>query len=209
MKHQKINILTISLVTIIGITSIIGFQISDITAEETEEKGYKFARDTQITGTFSFESNEVELAEFEVFEQKSGFQRSDSPDFVLWKVVESDTPILHQAADISQKHTGNAPLDHNYNDFDVEILLTQGGSVVRQFNYITCDITNYAVETAMDKEEGWTGKSGFAVVEEYEFSCDGYRPSSPSYAEYVFKEKSSTTSSLDLSPTDDWSDLFK
>ncbi len=123
--------------------------------------------------------------------------------------MEDDTPILHYAADTSQQYTGTSQLDHNYEDFNVNILLAQGGTIVRELQYVECEITDYQIETELDKEEGWTGKSGFAIVEAYELQCDGYNPFSPIYEEINKVELSKTTSSLDLRETDSWSDVYK
>ena len=87
MTTQKTSLVAISVVAALALASILGFEITSITAEETEEKGYKFARDTSITGVFAFKSGEIEVAEFEVFEQDGSFERTDAPTFELWKVV--------------------------------------------------------------------------------------------------------------------------
>ena len=209
MTKQKTSTLIAISVAILALVSTIGFEITTIFAEDTEEKGYKFARDTSITGIFEFKSGEIQVAEFEVFEQENGFDRTDTPTFELWKVVESDTPILHFAADKSQQHSGTSQLSHNYEDFNVNILLAQGGIIVRELQYNDCEITNYQIETEFDKEEGWLGKVGFAVVEIYEFECDGYAPYSPIYNDMKKIESVKTTSSLDLRETNTWSDVYK
>ena len=59
-------------------------------------------------------------------------------------------------------------------------------------------------------EEGWTGKSGFSITDNFELTCDGYTPYSPIYEQMNEKPKAETVSSLDLKePFYTWSDHFK
>lgn len=209
MNYLKTTIVAVSIITTLALASIAGFQLNEIIAEETsEKKGYTFAENTKITAVFSFDDG-TEIADFEVFEQKSGFDTSKSPVFVLERIV-GNTPMLHQASDMAHKYSRSV-LASQYSDFDVTILLAQEGSVIRQYDYKSCDITDNIVKTLHDKEEGWNTSKGFAVTDKYKFTCSGYTPFSPVYQEMTNnEEKPNTVSSTNMEePKEFWYDHIK
>ncbi|MFB5598042.1 MAG: hypothetical protein ACE5RJ_03385 [Nitrosopumilaceae archaeon] len=189
-----------SIIAIIAVTSFAIFQITEITAEESSEKKYTFANDVEISGVFSFEGNEPSLIQFQVFTQESGFDRvSERATFKLVKELNDKSPLLYKAADMVWKYSNVPGMDYA-TEFDVSILLARGGEIIRQFDYTECIISDYAVETLFDKEEGWTTSKGFAVIDEFEVLCEGYAPVNPIYEKtngYTLK-KADTLSSLDL-----------
>ena len=179
MNTKKTTTIALSAGVILSIASITGFQLTEIIAEETEDKGYKFAEDVTITGLFNFHDGEVELHQFQVFNQKSGFQARDTFVLELQKIV-GDTPFLHKTADFSFKYR-NSPSEQQTNyEFDTTIVISQGGEQKRVFEYSRCFVSDYTVETLFDKEEGWMGK-GFAVVDQFEIQCKRYQPLNPVY----------------------------
>jgi hypothetical protein len=180
MIDLKTTTIVLSAAVILSIVSITGFQFTEIIAEETEEKDYKFAEDVTITALFEFKDGS-ELHQFEVFDQKSGFQARDTFVFELQKIV-GETPLLHKAADFSYKYRNSPGEQKTDNVFDAKIVLSQGGEQKRVFEYSRCFVNDYTVETLFDKEEGWHGK-GFAVVDEFEIQCMRYDPFNPVYEE--------------------------
>lgn len=207
MNYKTTTIATIGMIAVL-VAGTLGFQYNEIIAQETEEKGHKFAEDTSITGVFKFRDG-VELIPFEVFNQESGWDADDPVVFQMQKIV-GDTPLLHQASDMARKFSrGNIPNDFNYKFFDIEVILAQEGKILRTFDYLDCRVTDYEVATDFDKEEGWMGK-GFAVKDVFEFTCDGYTPKNQKYEVMHNQEKAHTTSSLDLAePFYTWTDHFK
>lgn len=206
MNYLKTTtIVAISVIATLAVASVAGFQINEIIAEETEDKGYTFAEDIKITAQFTFRDGS-ELSQFEVFDQKSGFDKQSEPViFVLEKVV-GYTPMLHEHADEAQTWTNVAYKNH-HTFFDVDIILAKGGEIIRQFDYNQCRVTDYAVDTLHDKEEGWNTSKGFAVVDKFEITCDGYRPTSPTFEAMHVVEGADTTSSMDLEePKEFWYD---
>ena len=201
------SITAVSVSVIFVVASIIGFQLTEIIAEETSEnKGYKFAEDTLITGVFKFQEG-TEIYNFEVFEQKSGFKMSDSYVFDLERIV-GNTPLLHEAADHAYMYRSSQSIIDD-KEFSVQVLISQGGELKRIFNYQDCVVSDYNIETLFDKEEGWIGKTGFAVIDKFKFKCDSYFPENPQYEQMNIKPKGKTTSTMDLKETDSWSDHFK
>ena len=202
---KTVSVIALSVVATLAITSITGFQLNEITAQETSEKKYQMANDVEIIGVFSFDGGDNELVEFQVFDQKSGFNRaSESVTIKLVKELNSESPLLYKAADMAWKY-GDIPGMDYMTDFDVEILLAQGGEIIRQFDYSGCTINEYKIETLYDKEEGWTqakGK-GFAVTDEFEIACEGYAPVNPTYEKTNgYTTNSDQVSTLDLIEAD-------
>ena len=207
MTNQKTFFL-LGAVTALAVLSVAGFQISDIVAEEKEKTGHKFAEGTDVTALFHFKDAQ-ELGTFEVFNQESGWDADDAAVFELQGIV-GDTPMLYDAADVARKYSRNG-ISMNFDNkfFNVDVILAQGGDVKRVFTYADCRIADYEVNTLFDKEEGWMGK-GFAVIDKYEFACDGYSQKNPIYEKMNEKPKANTMSTLDLKePFYTWSDHFK
>ena len=193
-------------ITAMSTLAVVGFQINDIIADETEKKSHKFADDTKLTAVFSFRNGD-ELVEFEVFNQESGFSKNEP---VIWEMqtITGKTPMLHQAAEQAQKWS-DIPGGYTniWDDFQVTVYITQGDEVIQTFSYRDCAVKDYDVKTDFDKEEGWMGK-GFAVKDIFEFQCEGYTPNDPNWEEEQHSyAKSSSMSSKDLvQPSETWED---
>lgn len=188
------SIIITSLAILVGIT-----QVNQIVAEESDEKKYTNANDVAIHTVFAFRMAVEESDGFQVYKQMSGFDRqSESPMFKLEGVVDSDRVYLYEAADMAY-HRGIADSQHMYGQFDVDIYLHKEGVTLRHFKYTDCRVNDYEVTTLFDKEEGWTTSKGFAIIDEFEFECNGYTPNNPLYD--LMKTngyKVSSQSSLDL-----------
>lgn len=193
---KTISIAAVSIIATLAVASIFGFQISDITAEEDEEKGYTFAEKITITGEFKFFDG-VEVNQFEVFNQKTGLDSSGSYVFEVQKIV-GNTPLLHKQADSSYLLRNSASeLKGGKNVFDVEIIISDGGDLKRTFSYDKCYVSDYTVETLHDKEEGWNTSKGFAVTDNFEIQCSRYQPNNPVYVEMTTNtDRANTKSSM-------------
>ena len=208
---KSTSLVAVSVIATLAVASIFGFQVSSITAEEDEDKGYTFAEDVSVTGVFKFREG-TEVAQFEVFAQNSGWERAEPFTFELQKIV-GNTPMLHKHADFSQTYRSSTVQKVSDNEFNVDIILSDGGDLKRVFSYDKCYVDSYFVDTLHDKEEGWNSSKGFAYIDVFEFQCRGYVPNNPQYEEMheiTEDEEAHTTSSLDLvEPFQTWSDDFR
>ncbi len=194
---KSISLAAVSIIATLAVASIFGFQLSTITAEEDEDKGYTFGENVSITGYFKFKEGD-EMVPFQVFEQTSGWDRAESYNFEVQRVV-GETPLLHQHADSSYKYR-NSPVEKssNQNEFDVDIILSNEADLKRVFAYQDCFVETAFVDTQFDKEEGWTTSKGFSVVDVFEIECKRYSPQNPTLVEMVSsQERANGKSSLD------------
>jgi hypothetical protein len=197
LMNKKQTSTTISIIAIIAVASFTTFQITEITAEEIENKGYVSAEDITITVEFTFQDG-IEVSQFEVFDQLNGFDATKQASFKLEKIVSQSTPRLHNTADGFQHLSRSSGSSWEHYRFDANIILAQGGSEIRTFDYKRCIVTDYKVDTLFDKEEGWTTSKGFAVIDEFEITCDGYTPFSQTYYDLTNgHKKANTESSID------------
>ena len=179
------SIAAVSVIATLAVASIFGFQISSITAEEDEDKGYTFSESVKATAYFQFKQGD-ELVPFQVFDQTSGWEKGDPYIFEMKRIVGDDTPLLYKHADISQKYRNsieNKKTDRN--NFAVQIVLSNDGDLKRVFDYTECFVNTYMVETVFDKEEGWNTSKGFAILDNYEIQCQGYETNNPALEEIM------------------------
>ncbi len=193
---KTVLIATLIVTASLAIFSFEGYSLNEIIAEEAgEDKGYKFAEDTLITGIFEFNGGS-EISRFEVFTQKSGFQGREAYLFEMEKIV-GDTPYLPKAADLSFFYRNSPGNQQSNTEFDVKIVISQGSEQKRAFQYSDCYVNDYSVVTLFDKEEGWHGK-GFAVVDKFEFQCQVMDLINPVYEEMTSnKDESNGKSSIE------------
>ena len=221
---NAITMTTLSVIAVFTITSFAGFEINDISAAPVAVQPEKFVFVEKISTTAVFEFRDgTEIVPIQQFIQTSGFGTKtltgaddpkapssktsrQTPTFTLEKIVSS-TPYLYEAADQAQKYQLNAGVEYPYKLFDVEILVVAGTDVLRSFEYRDCKVTSYAVTTRSDNEEGYTGK-GFAVVDQFTFECEGYKPINPAMDTLKVVEHAKTISSSDLRSTDKWEPGF-
>ena len=198
MNSKRISLVAITVIAAFVVGSVSGIQ--DIIAEDATEKKYNMANNVEIVGIFEFASGNTELVEFQVFTQETGFQRAtETATFEVVKELNDSSPLLYKAADMSWKYNSVAGMDYT-TEFDVTFLLSKDGEILRQFDYSGCSVDEYEVKTLFDKEEGWTTSKGFAVIDEFEISCEGYMPVNPTYEKTngYSKIESKQLSSLDL-----------
>ena len=171
------SIVALSVIATLAVAAIMGFQLTEIIAQEVTRTQYMYVEGVEITADFKFSEGE-EIVPFQVFTQTKGFDRSEPFIFTMQKIV-GFTPTLHKHADESFLFRNSELQKQDYNPFDVEILLATGPYVKRSFSYTDCFIDKYDVTTLRDNEEGYTNK-GFAVVENYLIECRSMQPNNPS-----------------------------
>lgn len=134
---------------------------------------YDFAEDVRTFITFEFDQG-VEKVEFPIFDLTSGFAESSDnviPGFSVEGTLQKH-PLLDMAVNNARVVSGFA--NGNNVDFEATVEFTNGdGDVLRTLSYRDCRVTGSEIKTQSDKEEGFTGKSGFASVEQIDFECIG------------------------------------
>lgn len=204
------SIVAVSVIATLAVAAIMGFQLTEITAQEATRPQYLYVEGVEISGLFKFREGE-ELVPLNVFTQTKGFQRSEPFIFTAQKIV-GNTPLLQKHADEAFLFRNSEVQKQDWNPFDVDIILATGPYAKRAFSYSKCFVDHYDVTTLRDNEEGYTNK-GFAVVENYVFECRAMTPHNPSLEEMMSTkedQKAQTTSTLDLKePFTTWSDHFK
>ena len=136
---------------------------------------YKFANDVRTYVTFEFDDG-IEKIEFPFFKITSGFEEDDDNVAAQFEVesVVGNYPFLYSAIEKSRNVSG---LSAVYNtDFDALVEFTQNGETLRAIDYRDCIVSSAEITTHADKEDGFTGKSGFAIVNQIEFTCSGLTP---------------------------------
>ncbi|MGB0855627.1 MAG: hypothetical protein ACPGQP_01170, partial [Nitrosopumilus sp.] len=140
------------------------------------ESGFNFANDMRTSVTFSFDGG-MEKMEFPLFELVSGYEESSqivTAEFKVEGILEY-YPRLYEAIDNARQVSGTGYGQNT--DFEVLVEFTNGdAAVLRGFDFRDCRVSEFEVITKTDKEEGFTGKSGFAVAHEIGFACSGFEP---------------------------------
>jgi len=144
---------------------------------------YKYAEDVRTFVTFQYD-NGIERIEFPVFEITNGFgERDGAPEFKVEGILGS-YPLLNDAIDKSRKVFG---VSSGYNtDFNAKVEFIQetllgGEKLLRAIDYNDCIVDSSKIVTQYDKEEGFTGKRGFVLVQQTGFTCEGMNPINSGY----------------------------
>lgn len=144
------------------------------------DSGFKFAKDTKTSVTFMYD-NGAEKIEFPVFNLVSAYEESQEnvvAEFEVEGVLEY-YPLLYKAIKNSRDVSGTTYASNE--DFDAKVEFTNGEDTIRGFNFRECVVSDAKIVTKADKEEGFTGKSGFAVVHQMSFTCSGLKPINTHY----------------------------
>ena len=139
------------------------------------ESGFNFANDMRTSVTFSFDGG-IEKIEFPLFDLESGYEESTqivTSEFKVEGILEY-YPRLYEAIDNARLVSGTSYGQNT--DFEALVEFTNGDAVLRGFDFRDCRVSEFEVVTETDKEEGFTGKSGFAVAHEIGFACSGFEP---------------------------------
>ncbi len=136
------------------------------------KSGFKFANNMTTSVTFMFE-NGIEKIEFPVFNLVSGYEESSDNVVAEFQVegILDYYPLLYTAIDKSRQVSGLSTASNI--DFDALVEFFDDESVFRGLDFTSCRISNAEITTQTDKEEGFTGKSGFAIVHQLTFTCSG------------------------------------
>jgi len=146
----------------------------------TYTTGFDYYNDIRAFVEFEFDQG-TERIEFPYFELMSGYEEdltNVTPSFKVEGVV-GDYPLLHKAVDNARGIRGIATGSNI--DFEANVQFVRGDAALRSLDFEDCRATAYAIKTLFDKEEGFTGKSGFAPVEEIEFECIGISGENPRF----------------------------
>jgi len=136
------------------------------------ESEFNFANNMRTSMTFMFE-NGIEQIEFPVFNLISGYEESSENVVAEFQVegILDYYPLLYDAIDKSRNVSGLS-IGSNV-DFDAKAEFTNGETVLRGLDFSSCRISDAKITTQTDKEEGFTGKSGFVIVHQLTFTCSG------------------------------------
>jgi len=166
-----------------GMSSEIAYsRSSDKSMTDFGTLDYTFANDVRTYVTFEFDDG-IERIEFPFFETTSGFAEDEdtvSAQFAVESVV-GDYPLLYMAIEKSRQISGLTSSFNN--DFDALVEFAKNGTTLRSLDYRDCIVDSAEIITQADKEDGFTGKSGFAIVNQIDFNCSGLSPVNPMHAE--------------------------
>ena len=138
--------------------------------------------------TFEFD-NGSEKIESVIFTLTSGFSESNysNPSFQIITAALPH-PLIDDAINKSQKVSG---IRSSYNDdFNVYVEFTNP-TKFRGLDFEDCIVSGYSLLTLSDKEEGYTGKRGFATAEVLDVECSGL---TPNHSEFQNVSESNPTS---------------
>jgi hypothetical protein len=138
------------------------------------DSGFKFANDMNTSVTFSFE-DKMEKIHFPVFNLVAGYEESPENVVAEFQVegVLDYYPLLFNAIDNSREVSGLSVSSNP--DFDALVEFSNPEKTLRGFDFTSCRISDAQITTQTDKEEGFTGKSGFVVVLQSTFTCSGLK----------------------------------
>lgn len=167
---QKVTAISI-IATILFISSV---QNTRIFADEKNDKNSS-VNGVVVRAVFKFGSQVETIDNFKVFKQLGGFDRSTMPSFTLEGIVDGDRPLLYQTVDETY-HRGQNPNDRH--EFDVDVYL-HNDKLLRHFVYSNCIVKDYSVTTDFDDKQAWSGDKKFAIVDKFNFECNGYGMKNP------------------------------
>ncbi|MDX1595549.1 MAG: hypothetical protein R3327_01265, partial [Nitrosopumilaceae archaeon] len=145
------------------------------------ESGFKFANDMRTTVTFLFDAG-TEKIEFPIFNLISAYQESTDNVTAEFEVegLLDNYPLLYNAVEDSIDVSGIGSSSNT--DFEAIVEFHNGDETIRGIDFTDCRVTDAKIVTKADKEEGFTGKSGFAVANQFGFQCAGLKGLNPNYS---------------------------
>lgn len=184
----------VTLVVIASILFVPTWQAPQTFAEEKVEESDSVNNVSLLT-VFHFREKNETVETFKVFDtQSSGFDRTKGVTFRLEGVIGGDRPLLYKAIDQTFQLGRNA--NHDFSEFDADVIFHNDSSAYRKFSYSDCQIRNYNVFTEFDKEETYQGKTKFAYIDKIEFECRGFKLGNPSYEKMTSEEIEKKTAEL-------------
>ncbi|WP_428326556.1 hypothetical protein [Nitrosopumilus sp.] len=163
-----------------GVNSMNEFVMPTTSLTDYGKSGFKFAKDTSTFVTFNFDHGSEKI-EFPVFNLVSAYQESSTRTIAQFQVqgILDYYPLLYQAIENSRNISGTTYASNE--DFDATVEFVSSNDVLRGFDFRDCIVDSSQITTQTDKEEGFTGKSGFAVVHTMDFVCSGFDPINDNY----------------------------
>jgi hypothetical protein len=168
------NVKNITTFSIIALFTLVSFSSSNIYAEEQDD--YKMIGDVTPVLTFTFRDG-IETHEFPVFTMGENLVNDSGVSFSVEGTV-THSPLLHKAMDEAYVYRySNASFDHQFKYFDVDANFMKNGTSTVSFDYNTCRVDNYQVETLDSNDyESYFKDVGFAIVDKIDFVCSGLNP---------------------------------
>jgi hypothetical protein len=160
----------------------------DMTLTDYGSLPFPLAEDVRTFLTFDFDHG-AEKIESVIFTLTAGFDENDNAgaNFQIITAVLPH-PLIDNAISKSQKLSGQ---HSSFNeDFDVLVEFVNPDTTLRGLDFNNCIVSGYDILTLRDKEEGYTGKRGFATAEILDVDCSGLTPINPNF-EKLSKDKKS------------------
>lgn len=152
---------------------------------------FPLAEDVRTFLTFDFDHGSEKI-ESVIFTLIAGFDETDNAgaNFQIITAVLPH-PMIDTAISKSQKVSG---IHSSYNeDFDVSVEFVNPDTTLRGLDFNDCIVSGYDILTLRDKEEGYTGKRGFATAEILDVDCSGLTPINPNFDKLSSNQKSLET----------------
>ena len=200
-KRYSTSIIASIIVAVLAIG--ISFQGSTAEIPEFDYRN-SAVNDMQFRTSFHFIGlGELELETFSVYKQLGGFKKGETAAFRIAGLAGIDKIGLYKLSDLNANQRFASQHDP-INNIDIDVAVTQNDLVLHEFKYTGCKLTDYKVDTLFDAEETYAGKTKFAIVDIFEFTCDGYNPNTPLFEKAVEFVRAKTTSTMDLVPGATW-----
>ena len=189
---MKSNLKRITALFIIISILVSASQVTTIFAQEPNLETDS-VNDVTLRAVFHFREATETVYTFKNFDtMSSGFDRTKAPTFKLEGVIGWDRPLLYNAIDMS--FNLGRTVQHEYSQFDVDVIFQHGDQPFRQFSYGDCQIKNYNVYTDYDREETYNGKTKFVYLDKIEFDCRGFALGNPVYEKMLQDQKAEKVS---------------
>ncbi len=139
------------------------------------DSGFTFVNDVKTQVTFEHDVG-TEKIQVPVFNLVSAYEESTDNIVTVFEVetLLEYYPLLYRAIENSRDVSGTTYASNE--DFDALVEFTDGNAVLRGFDFRECVVSDFEIDTRADKEEGFTGKSSFVVVQNTSFKCSGLEP---------------------------------
>ena len=149
---------------------------------------FPLAEDVRTFLTFDFDHG-AEKIESVIFTLTAGFDENDNAgaNFQIITAVLPH-PMIDNAISKSQKISG---MQSSFNeDFNVSVEFVNPETTLRALDFNSCIVSGYDILTLRDKEEGYTGKRGFATAEILDVDCSGLTPINPNFDKLSINKES-------------------
>lgn len=179
MNKSK-NILRIAALPLIATILLIPMEDGTQTFAQEKPNNLNSVNDIALQAIFHFRERVEMVDTFKLFDtMSSGFDRTKAVNFRLEGIIGGEKPMLYKAIDYTFAHGKNQ--NHDFSEFDVDIIFHRDGIPQRQFIYSDCEIKNYNAYTEYDKEETYNLKTSFVYLDRIEFECRGFALGNPLY----------------------------